>query len=99
MSTCVRNDEDRRLYPIVVIPDHPNRPVFARRDCPDERIQSLGTYIRRDGPVSAEPETKDDWEHLITRCLAYARNYYGVSHGIKVYSKKLADEMDGDRCQ
>jgi hypothetical protein len=90
----VRNTENQISYPIIVVPNHLSRPVFARNDGPDGQIKHLGYYIRRDGPVSAEPETTDEWEHLFIRCLTYARNYHAVSHWIKVYGKKLADEME-----
>jgi hypothetical protein len=93
-SRFVKNAENQISYPIILVPDHPNRPVFARQDGPDGQIKELGYYIRREGPVSAEPETRDEWEHLFIRCLTYARNFHAVSHWIKVYGKMMADEME-----
>lgn len=93
-SRLVKHAGNQSSYPIIVVPDHPDRPVFARQDGPNGQIEELGYYIRRPGPVSSGPETREEWEHLFTRCLTYARNYYAVSHWIKVYGKKLADEAE-----
>jgi hypothetical protein len=99
-SRIVKHARNQRSYPVIVVPDHPGRPVFARQDGPDGQLQELGYYIRRPGPVSTGPvstgpETREEWEGLFTRCLTYARNYYAVSHWIKIYGKKLADEIEG----
>lgn len=62
-------------YPIVVVPGGHQFPVRAARSGPnDEGIQRNVYYIRRPGPQSEGPQSGQEWDQLIRRCIANARD-------------------------
>lgn len=62
-------------YPIVVIPGGHQFPIRAARSGPnDEGIQRNVYYIRRPGPQSEGPQSGQEWDQLIRRCITNARD-------------------------
>lgn len=63
------------LFPIVVIPGAHRVPVRARRAGPHGNIVELNAiYIRKPGPRSETPQSAQDWDTLLRRCLANRRD-------------------------
>lgn len=63
------------LYPIVVIPGGHRVPVRARRAGPHGNIVELNAiYIRKPGPRSEAPQSAQEWDGLLARCLANRRD-------------------------
>lgn len=61
-------------YPIAVVPGGNHVPIRSRRSGPGERVvQSDRYYIRRPGPNSEPPQSGQEWDLLIRRCIANAR--------------------------
>jgi hypothetical protein len=63
-----------QLYPVVTVPGGHHVPIKARRDGPNgQTIRSNSYYIRRPGPQSENPQNGAEWDALIRRCIANAR--------------------------
>jgi Schlafen, AlbA_2 len=61
-------------YPIIVVPGGHRLPIRAKRDGPNRQtIQQNTYYIRRPGPQSEPPQTAQEWDALMRRCLSNAR--------------------------
>lgn len=68
-------NQDGALFPIVVVPGGHKVPVRARRAGPHGNIVELNAiYIRKPGPRSETPRSAQDWDGLLTRCLANRRD-------------------------
>lgn len=66
---------DEVLFPIVVIPGGHRIPVRARRSGPHGNIvQNNAIYIRKPGPRSEIPQSAQDWDGLMARCLRNRRD-------------------------
>ncbi|HBH29112.1 MAG TPA: hypothetical protein DDX99_09760 [Desulfofustis sp.] len=66
---------DETLYPIVVVPGGHRIPVRARRAGPHGNIvQNNAIYIRKPGPRSETPQSAQDWDYLLARCLRNRRD-------------------------
>lgn len=62
-------------YPIVVVPGGHQFPIRAARSGPNnEGIQRNVYYIRRPGPRSEGPQSGQEWDQLIRRCITNARD-------------------------
>jgi transcriptional regulator with XRE-family HTH domain len=62
-------------YPVITVPGGHQVPIKAKRSGPHERgIQKNLYYIRRPGPQSEPPQTGQEWDALIRRCVANARD-------------------------
>lgn len=62
-------------YPIVVVPGGHQFPVRASRSGPNnEGIRENVYYIRRLGPQSEGPQSGQEWDQLIRRCITNARD-------------------------
>ena len=62
-------------FPVVKIPGGNRVPVRARRAGPDEKtVQLNAIYIRRPGPRSEPPQSGQEWDSLLSRCLANRRD-------------------------
>lgn len=63
------------VFPIVVIPGGHRVPVRARRAGPHGNIvQNNAIYIRKPGPRSETPQSAQEWDNLLSRCLRNRRD-------------------------
>ncbi|MCC6444128.1 MAG: pentapeptide repeat-containing protein [Armatimonadetes bacterium] len=69
----VRHPQQGDLFPVIVVPEG-KVPIRAKRDGPDKRHVRNGTYyIRRPGPKSEAPQSGQEWDQLIGRCVRLHR--------------------------
>ena len=62
-------------FPIVKVPGGHRVPVSARRAGPGEKTVQLNViYIRKPGPRSEPPKSGQEWDSLLSRCLANRRD-------------------------
>lgn len=62
-------------YPIVVVPGGHQFPIRAARSGPNnEGLQRNVYYIRRPGPQSEGPQSGQEWDQLIRRCITNAKD-------------------------
>jgi hypothetical protein len=70
----LREGRDGTMYPVVVIPGGHRIPVRSKRGGPNgQTVKDNSIYIRRPGPRSEVPQTAQDWDALLARCLAHRR--------------------------
>jgi hypothetical protein len=63
------------VFPIVVIPGGHRVPVRSRRAGPNGNIvQNNAIYIRKPGPRSETPQSAQEWDDLLSRCLRNRRD-------------------------
>ena len=63
------------MFPVVVIPGGHRVPVRARRAGPNgNTVQNHAIYIRKSGPRSETPQSAQDWDELLARCLRNRRD-------------------------
>jgi len=63
------------VFPVVVVPGGHKVPIRARRAGPNgNTVQNNAIYIRRPGPSSETPQSAQDWEDLLARCLRNRRD-------------------------
>jgi transcriptional regulator with XRE-family HTH domain len=61
-------------YPIIAVPGGHTVPIRSKRGGPDGKsLQANVYYIRRPGPQSEQPQSGREWDELMRRCLANAR--------------------------
>jgi hypothetical protein len=66
---------DGALFPIVVVPGGHRVPIRARRAGPHgNTVESNAIYIRKPGPRSETPQSAQEWDGLLARCLANRRD-------------------------
>ncbi len=66
---------DETLFPIVVVPGSHRIPVRAHRAGPHGNIvQNNAIYIRKPGPRSETPQSAQDWDDLLAKCLRNRRD-------------------------
>ncbi|MBB4099378.1 AlbA family DNA-binding domain-containing protein [Sphingomonas kyeonggiensis] len=71
----LRPGPDGQVYPMVVIPGGHRVPVRSKRGGPNGKIvRDNSIYLRRPGPRSETPQTSQDWDALLGRCLAHRRD-------------------------
>ncbi|WP_157216590.1 AlbA family DNA-binding domain-containing protein [Flavisphingomonas formosensis] len=71
----LRAGPDGAEYPIVVIPGGHRAPIRAKRGGPNGQIvKDNSIYIRRPGPRSETPQSSQDWDALLGRCLSNRRD-------------------------
>lgn len=62
------------VYPVVVVPGQNKVPIRAKRDGPNrEHVRIFSYYIRRPGPRSEVPQSAQEWDELIGRCIRASR--------------------------
>lgn len=58
------------VFPIVAVPGGHRVPIRARRAGPNGNIiQNNAIYVRKLGPRSETPQSAQDWDDLLARCL------------------------------
>lgn len=63
------------IFPIVIIPGGHRVPVRARRAAPNgQTVQNNAIYIRKSGPRSEAPQSAQEWDELLARCLRNRRD-------------------------
>ncbi|EPB7048693.1 TPA: helix-turn-helix domain-containing protein [Pseudomonas aeruginosa] len=63
------------VFPIVIVPGGHRVPVRARRAGPNgNTVQNNAIYIRKPGPRSESPQSAQDWDDLLARCLRNRRD-------------------------
>lgn len=63
------------LFPIVVVPGGHRIPVRAKRAGPNgNTVSNNAIYIRKPGPRSETPQSAQDWDELLGRCLQNRRD-------------------------
>jgi len=61
--------------PIISVPGGHRFPIRSKRSGPNGQvIQSNTYYIRRPGPQSEPPQSAQEWDELMRRCLANGRD-------------------------
>ncbi|MAL79931.1 MAG: hypothetical protein CMN55_12600 [Sneathiella sp.] len=69
------SNPDDAIFPIVVIPGGHKVPIRARRSGPNGNILADNAiYIRKPGPRSEMPQSAQDWDDLLGRCLRNRRD-------------------------
>lgn len=67
--------QDGRLFPVVVVPGDHRSPIRAKRAGPHGNIvENNAIYVRKPGPRSEVPTSGQEWDALLTRCLANRRD-------------------------
>lgn len=62
------------FFPIVIVPGNHRVPIRAKKDGPNRKYVQMNTYyIRRPGPKSEPPQSGQEWDELINRCIRAAR--------------------------
>lgn len=68
-------DANGNDHPVIVVPGGHSVPVRCKRDGPGgAHIRQHAIYIRRPGPSSEEPQTAQEWQELIRRCVLNDRD-------------------------
>ncbi|MBO6636893.1 MAG: hypothetical protein JJ920_08190 [Roseitalea sp.] len=63
------------LFPMVIVPGGHRVPVRARRAGPNGNIVTNNAiYVRKPGPRSETPQSAQDWDDLLGRCLRNRRD-------------------------
>ncbi|MCL4459746.1 MAG: ATP-binding protein [Chloroflexi bacterium] len=63
-------------FPIIVVPGGHRVPIRAKRDGPNQsHVRQNNYYIRRPGPVSEPPQSGQEWDDLISRCVRANREH------------------------
>lgn len=63
------------LFPVVVIPGGHKVPIRARRSGPNgHTVEQHAIYIRKPGPRSEVPQSAQEWDELLARCLSNRRD-------------------------
>lgn len=71
----VTSPADNLDYSIVVIPGGHHFPVRSKREAPNGNSINLNMYyIRRPGPKSEPPQSGQEWDKLLRRCISNNRD-------------------------
>ena len=63
------------LFPIVIVPGGHRVPIRARRAGPNgNTVTNNAIYVRKPGPRSETPQSAQDWDDLLSRCLRNRRD-------------------------
>jgi hypothetical protein len=71
----IGQDPTGAFFPIVIVPGGHRVPVRAKRSGPNGNIVTThAIYIRKPGPRSETPQSAQDWDGLLERCLRNRRD-------------------------
>jgi len=74
-SVHMVSNPDGASFPMVKVPGRHRVPVRARRAGPNGNIVTLNAiYVRKPGPRSETPQSAQDWNDLLHRCLMNRRD-------------------------
>ena len=59
-------------YLIIIVPGESKAPIRAKKDGPTH-VRQYAYYIRRPGPRSEPPQSAQEWDELIGRCVRASR--------------------------
>lgn len=59
-------------HPVISVPGGHTEPVMSKRDC-ESVIAQNRCYIRKPGPRSEEPQSREEWRALLNRCVRAQR--------------------------
>ena len=66
----VEHPGDNQKYPIFIVPGGHKTPIRTKIGSPNERLFRAHVYlVRRPGPKSESPQSAQEWNELITRCM------------------------------
>ncbi len=68
----VPHPQTQVTHPVVVVPGGLAEPAMSRRDSGNTLAQNR-VYIRKPGPRSEEPNTREEWRALFRRCIQAGR--------------------------
>ena len=92
----VMHKETNELFPIIKVPGGHKVPIRAKRDGPEmKHVRHNVYYIRRPGPKSEPPQTAQEWDEFINRCVRANKEqminqFREILYGITpVQSKKI----------
>ena len=71
MNSVTRSDTGV-AHPVITVPGTLTAPVMSKRDHPGV-VRQYGCYIRKPGPRSEEPQTYEEWNSLLERCVRAKR--------------------------
>ena len=72
-SWVVRRSANAPAYPIIAVPGGHTVPLRVKKQSANEQ-DAIGYYVRRPGPCSEQPQTAQEWDQLIRRCVANAKD-------------------------
>ncbi len=57
-------------FPVISVPGGHRVPIRAKRDGPNgKHVKQHAYYIRRPGPTSEQPQSPEEWDNLVRRCV------------------------------
>lgn len=72
----VRHPVTGDLFPIITVPGGHRVPIRAKSETQTRKHVRVNTYyIRRPGPESSEPQTGQEWDDLMRRCVTNSREH------------------------
>lgn len=75
---CIEHPTTKEPFPIIIVPGIKGTPTRSKRDGPQDskgkpiHVNINTYYIRRPGPKSEAPQTGQEWDQLIRRCVRTA---------------------------
>jgi len=63
------------LFPIITVPGGHKVPIRAKSEAPTRKhVRVNAYYIRRPGPESSEPQSGQEWDEFIRRCVTNSKD-------------------------
>jgi hypothetical protein len=99
----VSHPESKENYPVIVVPGGHKVPIRAKKDGPNgAHVRKDLYYTRRPGPASEPPQSSDEWNELIRRCIVAGKEdlissirgiLFGMSETAPVGKKDIRTKM------
>jgi hypothetical protein len=71
----VAGQDGEPLHPVIVVPGNHRVPIRAKSEDPTRKhVRIHSYYIRRPGPCSDQPQSANEWDDLLRRCMLAARD-------------------------